>query len=119
MPIEISAAGAGLTSLNSDRLLAELKLARTKIAAPVSGIVSATHVETGSYVQAGDSLVTLQDTSRFEVECRLRGDDLFWLRSEGSADGKPGSPFELPVTTATVTYREGGREHSWQGQSLF
>ena len=55
---------------------AELDLKRTKVTAPIDGMVVVESVEENAYVQKGTPLVTIEDTSAVEVRCHLRMDEL-------------------------------------------
>ncbi len=110
---------------------AQLKLDRTIVTAPFDGIVSSIAVEKGNSVQAGDVLLSVEDTSSMEVACTLKSDDLYWLwnsvvsdsdvgepRSEETIETEPGlSAFaEIPPTEATVTWQTAGRQFQWKGR---
>jgi RND family efflux transporter MFP subunit len=100
---------------------ADLDLARTKIVAPIDGVVVEDLVEKDSYVQAGTELVRIEDTSKAEVRCSLMMEDLFWIwqqSPEGAvATGVENmrSDYRLPPTPVTVTYRVGGQSFTWDG----
>ncbi len=113
---------------------AQLNLDRTKIVAPFTGVITAVGVEQGNYVQTGDMLLKLEDTSAVDVECSLQMDDLYWLwdsHVEGSgADAKETSPgelvhtsnvdagrlFEIPAVDALVVGEVAGRQFHWKGR---
>ena len=107
-----------------DRLLTELQqarknLERTRIRAPFDGLLTLATAEVGDFVQAGDVMLKIEETAVVEIECRLRADDLHWLRnSVTSSDTKkhPGNPYEVPEVTARVTYREANRVHHFSGR---
>jgi multidrug efflux pump subunit AcrA (membrane-fusion protein) len=102
---------------------AKINLARTRLVAPVDGVVVTEHVEENSYVQKGTPLVTIEDTAAVEVKCKLRADQMAWIWSQRgrphSPDSRDGeqetSEYELPQTPVTVTYRLDGRETTWDG----
>ncbi len=101
---------------------AELDLERTRIKAPISGMIITDLVEEGDYVQKGTPLVTLEDTSKVEVRCNLEMRDLFWVwgqRDTGS--GKASSAwFQLPAKRdVDVIYTLAGlreRSYHWKGR---
>ena len=111
-----------------DRLVTELhqarrNLERTRIRAPFDGLLTLATAEVGDFVQAGDVMLKIEETAAVEIECRLRTDDLHWLRdSVASRDTKPDaepdstSRYEVPEVSATVTYRESGRVHRFAGR---
>ncbi len=96
---------------------AELDLARTEIVAPVDGIIVADRIEQDAFVQRGTSLVTIEDTSKVEVKCKLNMADLFWLwdrkpPSEGAiVDDGPADAYQIPETPVEVVYRLVGRDN--------
>jgi multidrug efflux pump subunit AcrA (membrane-fusion protein) len=115
--------------ITSRRKGAVLDLTRTEIVAPLAGIVTEDLQESGSFVERGDHLFTLQDPSRFEVDCRLRSEDLYWLEDSAGLglDTTAGdtstietaalkAAFELPEVDATVTFKTSGESFTWQGR---
>jgi multidrug efflux pump subunit AcrA (membrane-fusion protein) len=99
---------------------AQLDLARTKVAAPISGVIVQEMVQEDSYVQKGTSLAKLEDTSAVEVKCNLQMEDLYWLWSQAHAerDGAATTPlrdYQIPRTPVTVRYELAGQRYSWQG----
>jgi RND family efflux transporter MFP subunit len=121
-----------LTTLKQQQ--AQLNLDRTKIVAPFTGVITAVDVEQGNYVQTGDMLLKLEDTSAVEVECSLRMDDLYWLwnshagsqerAGDESSHGEfvetavtdVGSLFEIPAVDAVVVGEVAGRKFHWNGR---
>ena len=110
---------------------AQLKLDRTTVTAPFDGIVSSIAVEQGNSVQAGDILLSVEDSSSMEVACTLKSDDLYWLwNSVISKDAAAPSPSpattdtkvnnavfaEIPPAEATVTWQTAGRQFQWTGR---
>jgi multidrug efflux pump subunit AcrA (membrane-fusion protein) len=100
---------------------AKLDLSRTKITAPVDGVVVVDSVEKDSYVKKGTALVTIEDTSAVEVKCSLRVDELAWIwRSAPAAVAgqKPSdvaADYAICETPVTVVYRLGERDCEWTG----
>ena len=93
---------------------AQLDLGRTRIAAPVSGIIVEEIVEAESFVSKGNPLVTIEDTSAAEVRVSLQMDDVSRIWSDSRR--APGtSPYDFPDTPATVIYRIGKRQYRWKG----
>ena len=98
---------------------AQRDLRRTRITAPFDGILTRARVEVGDFVRPGDILVTIEEADVVEVACRLRSDDLHWLRDSLTSRDSPrdaGTLFEVPVTPATVTYRDARQAHEWAGR---
>ena len=108
----------------ADLQKAELDLQRTKITAPVDGVIVRDSVEQGSFVQRGSVLFRIEDTSSIEVHCNLKMSDLYWLWQQrplseaAPADDGEAAAYRVPPTAATVVYQFAGREDlrfSWQG----
>jgi multidrug efflux pump subunit AcrA (membrane-fusion protein) len=97
----------------------ELDLTRTKIVAPTSGVVVEDLIEDNAFVQPGTKLFTIQDSTKMEVRCPLRMDQLFWIwqQSPAASESTAETPFatSLPATPVTVTYELMGRRFSWEG----
>ncbi|MBI84575.1 MAG: hypothetical protein CMJ81_15380 [Planctomycetaceae bacterium] len=111
-------AAHGFVQANLEK--AQLNLQRTELKSRVTGMIVSDDVEEGSFVQRGQNLYTIEDTSAVEVKCTLRMDQLYWLLNS-PADVAPGSAesaardYQLPPTAATVVYELEGREYFWQG----
>ncbi len=81
---------------------AELALERTEIRSPLDGVVVRENVEQDGFVQQGSTVISLQDTSRLDVTCKLHMRQMYWLwqsqfsspldNEPGSSDNEPGSP---------------------------
>ncbi len=100
---------------------AEIDLKRTKVIAPIDGVIVRELVEEDAFVQRGAVLVEIEDTSVAEIKCNLRVDQLFWLWEAEVSEGElvssmDAGDYELPNTPATVIYRIAGREFAWQGR---
>ena len=65
---------------------AELKLSFTTVAAPVDGIVDNLQLRTGTYVKAGQAVMTLVDTTRWWVVANYRENALSVIRPEQPAE---------------------------------
>lgn len=100
---------------------ARLQLRRTKIEAPIDGVIVSTDFELNSYVQTGSLLFVIEDTSSVEVECDLQVTQLSWIWSRGhekrnsNGEASPGDNYSLPPVPVTVGYQLNGHEYSWQG----
>lgn len=93
---------------------ARLDLERTRIIAPVDGVIVEDKVEKGSFVTKGTPLVTIEDTSAVEVRTSLEMADVarIWgSMSDSPADGVRGG-FGTP---AHVVYRIGDAAYEWEG----
>ncbi|GIX00506.1 MAG: hemolysin D [Pirellulaceae bacterium] len=95
---------------------AKLNLERTVVRAPVDGRIVSEQVEVDSFVQRGTPLVVLEDTSKAEIACNLRMDQLLWIldqqinSAEELVSAAHAARFELPETAAVIEFRVGGRE---------
>jgi len=93
------------------------------------------------FVNIGRELVAIEDLSKAEVRCQVRGDQLFWvlLKSDSGPDepipgedeqyllplesapslDEPipgiGEHYELPQTPVTIEYERGGLFYAWDG----
>lgn len=100
---------------------AGLSLKRTKITAPVSGVIIEDMVEQDSYVREGTPLVRINDSSTAEVRCSLKMEELYWVWDQSGADrdvslNSPADTFEIPSTPVTVIYHLLGRTFEWSGK---
>lgn len=100
---------------------AEVDLERTKVYSPTIGSVIMDHVEENDYVQKGAALVTLNDTSRVEIKCNLKVDELYWLWLQSGVfhpDSKASlkTRFQVPQTPAEVVFNFKGTEYVWEGK---
>jgi RND family efflux transporter MFP subunit len=99
---------------------AELALSRTEIRSPLDGMVVNENVEQDGYIQAGSTVISLQDTSSLDVTCKLHMRQMHWLW-QGQAESKLESvdaltqAYDFPETLATVIYDLGGRTYEWKG----
>ncbi len=105
----IEARGLAATMLER----AKLDLSRTKVMAPIDGMIIDDLVEQDSFVTKGAPLLTLEDTSAAEVRASLEMDDVARIWSGREAEPAAGS--DLPATPATVIYTLGDRTYQWQG----
>ena len=95
-----------LTQLQVER--AELDLRRTIVAAPSDGVVVATNVEEGDFIQRGQPLFSFEETGQVEVRCNLTAAELKWIleNSPGLAARRSTSTltdvFQLPPTDVKI-----------------
>lgn len=100
---------------------AQVDLDRTEIRAPVDSTVISSFVEEGDFVRQGDTLLRLNDTSRVEIKCNLKLDELYWIRlqfdsRDVSEDGGGVSArLELPPTPVEVVFPFQDSEFVWNG----
>lgn len=111
-----------LRTLRSQLEKARLDLERTEITSPIDGVVVDDAVEQGDFVRRGTALVSIEDTSKVEVKCSLRVDDLYWLWSQtglgpgGTAAHKPQIEYQIPEAPVKVVYRLAKRDYLWEGR---
>lgn len=109
-----------------------LDLQRCRIVAPVTGRIVDDMREEGDYVKPGDILVHISDSSRMEVKCSLKGEELAWIWQQGQqsspaaietsesqvADGndRKEDPFRMPQVPCEISFEFEGAETVWEGQ---
>lgn len=98
---------------------AHLDLDRTTVTSPIDGRVVTSSVEEQSFVAAGTSFVTIEDTASVEVRSNLTVDQMY--RVWNSDMGTPADAVDtlvqddrVPPIPATVQYRLGTRTYQWQ-----
>lgn len=103
---------------------AKVDLARTKIVAPVEGMIAEDCVETDSYVNVGQRLLTLIDTTKVEIRCNIKIDDIYWLwmqmqqQGDGTLDPTElaRSDYQIPQTAVTISYQFSDQQQfEWTG----
>lgn len=81
---------------------AELELSRTQIRSPIDAIVVADNVEQDGYVQVGTAVVTLQESDRLDVTCKLLAKQMNWLwQADTSASTGSMSDSGIDATNAS------------------
>ncbi len=95
---------------------AQLALKRTEIRSPIEGVVVSETVEQDGYLQIGNPVVVLQDTSKLDVTCKLQMKQMHWLwQSMGRETGSLAEAYDFPETAARVQYTLGGNCFEWDG----
>ena len=108
--------GKDLVEANLEK--ARLALERTEIFAPLDGIIVNENVEQDGYIQAGNTVISLQDTSQLDVTCKLHMRQMYWLWQSDPSAFKPGASENLASENLAygnrppgkVDQRGGGRE---------
>jgi len=121
--------------------LAEAELERTivdlqrcRVQAPITGRIVDDMKEEGDYVKPGDPLLHVSDSSRMEIKCSLKAEELAWVWQQGlSMDPKPvatsdsilssaaendekkADPFKIPPVSCEVAFEFQGVETIWDG----
>jgi multidrug efflux pump subunit AcrA (membrane-fusion protein) len=95
---------------------AKLDLSRTRITAPIDGIVVDDKVEQDSFVSKGTPLVTIEDTRAAEVRTSLQMDEVAMVWGSRRRAELPArvahDELDMP---ATVVFTVGDAAYEWQG----
>jgi multidrug efflux pump subunit AcrA (membrane-fusion protein) len=94
---------------------AQLDLSRTKIAAPIDGIVVEDKVEQDSFVSKGTPLVTIEDTRSAEVRTSLPMDDVARVWGGRRTGDTARVAHDQLDTPATVVFKVGDAAYEWKG----
>ena len=110
---------------------AKVELERCRVTAPLSGRIVDDIVEQGDFIRDGDPLIRISDSSRMEVKCSLRSDDLVWILqqvrsltagTESNVEAHVAAsepividPFSIPPVACEVAYDFEGTEFVWNG----
>ena len=92
--------GKDLVRANLEK--AELALARTKVFSPLDGVIVEESVEQDGYVQAGNTVIVIQDNSQFDVACKLHMRQMHWLWRSQSASHNQNPAETLPADPIEV-----------------
>ena len=102
--------------------VAEVNLRRTKIVAPIDGIIVSEQIDVNTFVSRGSSLVIIENTSKVEVSTSLRMDQLYWILDQSSQqENQNPTNYDLPETEAIIEYEVAGRNgkvHQWRGKLM-
>lgn len=107
--------------------LAERDFRKSKLKAPISGLIVEDYVEENDYVQKGTVLFQLEDTSKVEISSNLKMEDFGWLMqspqstsaqqtSQISNGITPAEAYSLPQNDVTVEYELAGTVYQWTGK---
>lgn len=91
---------------------AELSLQRTNIKAPFDAVVVQHNVEKDSYVQPGNTICLLQETTSLDVSCKLQMEEMNWLWQGDERMGDR-QAHDFPKTPATVIFELAGNRFIW------
>lgn len=101
---------------------AELDLARTEVRSPISGVVKTVDFETNSYLQKGESVAAIQDTTILEIQCNLYMKQVQWILRSKTDNNAPEageddyfSGYRFPLTPVTILYELEGDVWEWTG----
>ena len=90
---------------------AQLDKDRTEVLSEVDGVVIRESVQKNDYVQKGQELFVIEDTSKVEVQASLRLQELRWIWASRSES--KGSPYRLPSLDAEIHYTLDDRTTTW------
>ncbi|MDQ7784525.1 MAG: efflux RND transporter periplasmic adaptor subunit [Desulfomonilaceae bacterium] len=115
---------AKIDSTQAKKEIAKLKLEKTKIFAPFNGRIHDESVEEGHYVQVGQKLATIYDTSAMEVVVNFSPTKTaLWISEETREDFPPLNDLgqvnlwmEKYGPPAKVTFAWAGRTRTWSGK---
>ena len=99
---------------------ARVNIQRCEIRAPFDGLIVTDTVEKGDYVPTGSTVIVLEDTSKTDVKCNLRFEQLVKILKYQVPDSRytqdPMMAYQLPPTPVSVR-REGidGQPMTWDG----
>ena len=99
---------------------ARVNEARCEIRAPFNGVIVEDSVEQGDYVTAGKTVIILEDTSKADVTCNLRFEQVQKIVKYQIPDSRftrdPLSAYQLPPTPVVVTRKRfDGKLVRWSG----
>lgn len=101
-----------LTEVQLKRALLDLQ--RCLVRSPIKGLVVTSSVEEQSFVAAGTSFVTIEDTSAVEVRVNLTADQMIWIWNSVRGREDPSRPpGRLPQIAAVVSYSFGTETFRW------
>ncbi len=109
-------------------------LQRCRIVSPITGRIVDDMKEEGDYVKPGDPLVHVSDSSRMEIKCSLKSEELAWVWQHGqqlnptpiatsetaasageASDEKKLDPFKMPAVPCEIAFEFQGVETVWDG----
>ncbi|MBL8892856.1 MAG: HlyD family efflux transporter periplasmic adaptor subunit [Planctomycetaceae bacterium] len=107
----------------ADLEMAQIRKSRCIITAPADGVVVSENVELNGFVQPGATIMVFEDTSRAEVRCNLRQDQLDWLWKHApqaatqATDNALGTEiaYRIPRVPVKVRYASGSEQIEWDG----
>ena len=104
---QIAKAEATIAVARAQLAEARLQLSKTRIVAPFDGQVVTSSLDVGEFVQAGQEVATLYDTTAVEIPLAIAPDELRWFPTAGT---------DLTQLTATVRWHSGAQPVTWQGR---
>jgi RND family efflux transporter MFP subunit len=117
---QIAKAEASIAMAHVQLEEAKLQLEKTTLVMPFDGQVLSSDIDLGEYVQAGQEVAMLHDTTAVEIPMSITLDDLRWLPGlspavlRSVADHDDAALAQLPP--ATVQWQGEAQTYTWQGQ---
>lgn len=107
----------------ADLEMAQIRKNRCVVTAPADGVIVSENVELNGFLQPGATIMTFEDTSRAEVRCNLRQDQLDWLwkhaprAASEATDNALGTEiaYRIPRVPVKVRYISGSEQIEWDG----
>jgi multidrug efflux pump subunit AcrA (membrane-fusion protein) len=110
------------TIRRTDLELARIRRNRCIITAPADGVIISESVELNGFVQPGAQIMVFEDTSRAEVRCNFRADQMAWLwrhapeaAQEVADGGGQGAAYRIPRVPVRVLHGVGEESLEWSG----
>ncbi len=125
-----------LAEAELERTLIDLQ--RCTVRSPITGRIVDDVKEEGDYVKPGDPLVHVSDSSRMEIKCSLKGEELAWVWQQGlgldpepiatsesaassaaaeeSGNVRARDPFKMPPVPCEIAFEFQGVETVWDGR---
>jgi multidrug efflux pump subunit AcrA (membrane-fusion protein) len=107
----------------SDLEMAQIRRSRCIITAPADGVIISESVELNGFVQPGATILVFEDTSKAEVRCNLRQDQLDWLwqhapqAADQVSDNAGGTEiaYRIPRVPVQIRHVSGSEQLEWSG----
>lgn len=107
----------------SDLEMAQIRRSRCIITAPADGVIISESVELNGFVQPGATILVFEDTSKAEVRCNLRQDQLDWLWQHAPqaaaqvSDNAGGTEiaYRIPRVPVQIRHVSGSEQLEWSG----
>jgi multidrug efflux pump subunit AcrA (membrane-fusion protein) len=98
---------------------AGLNLSRTKVKAPIAGIITADTFEVNSFIQKGANVARILDTTQLEIQCSLHMKQIQWVwRQSDESQHRASTGYVFAPTPVTVLYETDGERWVWEGELI-
>ena len=99
-------AEAALASARANFRMAEIELRDTKILAPYAGVVAVRHTEVGSYLNVGNSVITLVDNRNLEIEADVPSERIGGLEPGAEVTCRMNGSYSVPAMVRALLPEE-------------